>query len=36
MNAIYEWIIGPFQYGFMQSALFASVIIAMTCGVIGS
>jgi manganese/iron transport system permease protein len=36
MNAIYDWFVVPFQYGFMQSALFASVIIAMTCGVIGS
>ena len=36
MNTVYEWIVGPFQYGFMQSALVASVIIAMTCGIIGS
>ncbi len=36
MTALYNWVFAPFQYGFMQSALFASIVIAMTCGVIGS
>ena len=36
MNALYNWLFEPFHYGFMQSALLASVIIATTCGVIGS
>lgn len=36
MNAFFSWFTEPFAYGFMQSALFAAVIIAVTCGVIGS
>lgn len=36
MSNIWQWLIAPFEYQFMQNAMVASVIIAMTCGVIGS
>jgi ABC-type Mn2+/Zn2+ transport system permease subunit len=36
MNNAWQWLIAPFEYQFMQNALWASVFIAMTCGVIGS
>lgn len=36
MSVLYDWFIAPFQYGFMQYALVASIIIAVTCGIIGS
>lgn len=36
MDAVYRWIIEPFQYPFMVNALVASLLIAGTCGVIGS
>ncbi len=36
MDIVYRWIIAPFQYPFMVNALLASLLIAGTCGVIGS
>jgi len=36
MNNVWQWLIAPFEYQFMQNALWASIFIAMTCGVIGS
>lgn len=36
MNNIWQWLIAPFEFQFMQNALWASVFIAITCGVIGS
>lgn len=36
MEALYHWLIEPFQYPFMVNALLASLLIAGTCGVIGS
>lgn len=36
MNNLWQWLIAPFEYQFMQNALWASLFIAMTCGVIGS
>jgi manganese/iron transport system permease protein len=34
MNAI-EWLIAPFQYGFMQTALLAAVLVGLACASIG-
>ncbi|MFZ9857988.1 MAG: metal ABC transporter permease [Roseiflexaceae bacterium] len=36
MDNLWQWLIAPFEYQFMQNALWASLFIAMTCGVIGS
>ena len=36
MDAVIRWIVEPFQYPFMVNALWASLLIAGTCGVIGS
>jgi ABC-type Mn2+/Zn2+ transport system permease subunit len=36
MNNIWQWLMAPFEYQFMQNALWASLFIAITCGVIGS
>lgn len=36
MNTIWQWIIAPFEFQFMQNAFWASFFIALTCGVIGS
>jgi manganese/iron transport system permease protein len=36
MNNLWQWLVAPFEYQFMQNALWASLFIAITCGVIGS
>lgn len=36
MDVVVRWIVEPFQYPFMVNALLASLLIAGTCGVIGS
>ena len=36
MNELWQWLIAPFAYQFMQNALLASLLIAATCGIIGS
>lgn len=36
MSNLWQWLVAPFEYQFMQNALWASLFIAMTCGVIGS
>lgn len=36
MSELWQWLIAPFAYQFMQNALLASLLIAATCGVIGS
>lgn len=36
MDVISQWILAPFHYPFMVNALLASLLIAGTCGVIGS
>lgn len=36
MSELWQWLIAPFAYQFMQNALIASLLIAATCGIIGS
>jgi len=36
MTDIWNWFVTPFEYQFMQNAFWASLCIAITCGVIGS
>lgn len=36
MNDLWQWLVAPFAYQFMQNALIASLLIAATCGIIGS
>jgi ABC-type Mn2+/Zn2+ transport system permease subunit len=31
-----EWLMGPFRYGFMQSALLAALLVGLTCAVLGA
>ncbi|NBU63105.1 MAG: metal ABC transporter permease [Chloroflexia bacterium] len=35
MNELWQWLVTPFAYQFMQNALLASLLIAATCGIIG-
>lgn len=35
MNEIFEWVIGPFRYGFMQMALLGAVLVGLACASIG-
>ncbi|PJF24989.1 MAG: manganese ABC transporter permease, partial [Phototrophicales bacterium] len=30
-----EWLIAPFQFGFMQTALLAAALVGVTCATIG-
>jgi manganese/iron transport system permease protein len=36
MSNLWQWLVAPFAYQFMQNALLASLLIAATCGIIGS
>ncbi len=36
MSELWQWLTAPFAYQFMQNALLASLLIAATCGIIGS
>jgi manganese/iron transport system permease protein len=36
MSELWQWLAAPFAYQFMQNALLASLLIAATCGIIGS
>jgi len=36
MSELWQWLVAPFAYQFMQNALIASLLIAATCGIIGS
>jgi ABC-type Mn2+/Zn2+ transport system permease subunit len=35
MNDIIDWLMAPFQFGFMQTALLAAVLVGLTCASIG-
>lgn len=35
MNAVIEWLIAPFRFGFMQTALMAAALVGLTCASIG-
>lgn len=35
MSVLIEWLIAPFRFGFMQTALLAAVLIGLTCATIG-
>jgi manganese/iron transport system permease protein len=35
MNEVIEWLVAPFRFGFMQTALLAALLVGLTCATIG-